>query len=227
MKGKVSKKDDVKTAKVAKDGAVKVKKEKKPVEVTPITFKHPKAETAKEIHPATGSRFAPGTSKQIALDLIVSLVKAGKGAKEVRAALAEYRKENGKDRNLDAGYLAFCVASHPEYFECKSNGEIKLVKEFTPDPEAAKKLEEERAKRLAKKAERAAKGGKKVKGGKPVIKKAAKAADEADEAEDAEDAEDADEADEAEDAEDADEAEVEEADDANADDEDDDDDDEE
>jgi len=132
----------------------KAKKEKKVKEITVKVVKHSKAKPDKEIHPVTGSRFKPATSTQIALELIIAGVEAGKKESDIRKELSDYRRTNGKDRDLDAGYLPFVIASHPEYFECKTDGTITLVKKFTPDPEAAAKLEAARKERLAKKAER-------------------------------------------------------------------------
>lgn len=149
----------------------KIKKAKKAKEVTVVAVKHNKAVPEKEINPATGSRFAPGTSSQIALELIVAGVEKGQSAKDIRKALAEYRKENGKDRNLDAGYFPFAVATHPEFFEVKSDGTVTLKKEFEPDPEALAKLKNKTEKRKAKKEERDPKKKLKAKGGKPVLAK--------------------------------------------------------
>lgn len=148
VKGKETK------TKEPKETKVKEKKEKKVKEPAVIEVKCKKNESAKEIDPRTGSRFRPGTSKQIALELIVDHIKEGKSQKDIRASLKGFRKENGKDRDLDPGYFPFVVASHPEYFEVWNTGEVKLLKEFTPDPEAAKKMEEAAKSRSERKEKR-------------------------------------------------------------------------
>jgi len=172
-KGKSKKAKETENATPEK-GEKKKKAPKKPKEVVVVEMTHKKAEVGKEIHPATGSRFAPNTSKQIALEHIVAAIADGKDMKDIRKSLGEYKKQNGQARSLDAGYLAFCVATHPEYFEAKSDGSIKLLKEFKPDPAALKKYEEAQAERAKKKTERTGKkegkkvsGEKKGKGGKP------------------------------------------------------------
>jgi len=153
----------------------KAKAPKKTKEIVVKTITHKKSEHEKDINPATGSRFSANTSKQTALDVIVASIEDGKDIREIRKVLADHRKENGKEKNLDAGYLAFCVASHPEYFEVKTDNSIQQVKKFKPDPEAAKKqakLEEERkAKKSSRKGKDKGKkkGGKKNKGGKPTL----------------------------------------------------------
>jgi hypothetical protein len=152
-------------------------KKKKVKEVTVVEIKHSKSQHERDINPATGSRFSPNTSAQTALDIVVAGAAKGLKAKEIRKQLAEYREENGKDRNLDAGYFPFVVASHPDYFTVKSDGTVEQIKEFEPDPEAAKKMAAKASKRQEKKEARdpkaklKAKAGKVAKGGKPVLAK--------------------------------------------------------
>jgi len=129
------------TKKEKKSGAAKVKKE---VVAAVIQVKHSKVKELADYCPATGSRFTPGTSKQVALDIVVNAIKAGKNCTEIRKELAEYRKENGKDRDLDAGYFPYVVAMHPEHFEIWTTGEAKLIKEFKADPSAMADWEKKR-----------------------------------------------------------------------------------
>ena len=137
----MSDKEAKKVDEVKKDK--KDKKEKKVKEVSKLIVKSSKANPKEKIDPRTGTRFAPGTARQVAFDLIFNAAKNGKVANEIREILKANRKENGKKFNLDQGYLNFVVASHPEFFEAYSNGEIKILKSPSPDPTAAKKLEEE------------------------------------------------------------------------------------
>ena len=171
-KGKTKGKANGKTTKPAP------KKEKKEKKVEVVVIKHSKAKPDADINPVTGSRFKPNTSAQIALDIVCAGATAGKNSKEIREELGAYRKENGKARNLDKGYFPFVVATHPDHFQLKSDGAIKQLKKFKPDPAAVKKLEEAKAKRQAKKDKRKnspngkAKGKKgKGKSKKPTLKK--------------------------------------------------------
>lgn len=152
------------TKKTKKKGtAKKTKKNKNPEKVQ---LSHKKAVPENDINPVTGSRFAPGTSKQIALDFVCKQVADGKSVKEIRKGLAEFRKDNGKPRNLDAGYFTFVVATHPEFFEVWSDGRIKQVKKFKVDEKALAEFEKVKAERLSKKKERKSKSKSKTNKGK-------------------------------------------------------------
>ena len=120
------------------------KKEKKVKEVKKVNVKSVKANATANIDPRTGTRFAPGSARQLGFDIVHKLAKEGKGVKEIREALANTRKEKGSPYNLDIGYLNFTVASHPEMFEVYDNGVVKIIKEPKIDHEAAKKFEEDR-----------------------------------------------------------------------------------
>jgi len=126
------------------------KKEKTVKEVKKLIVKSSKANPKEPIDPRTGTRFAPGTARQVAFDIIFDAAKNGKATGEIRETLKANRKENGKKYNLDQGYLNFVIASHPEFFEAYSDGKIKIIGKPTPDPEAAKKMEEELAARKKK-----------------------------------------------------------------------------
>lgn len=118
--------------------AEKVKKAKKDTTPVVVEVKHAKAKLdGTEICPATGSRFNPGTSKQTALDIVISKAKEGANAADIRKTLAAYRRENGKDRDLDAGYFPFVVAMHPENFKVWSDGRVEIIKDFVIDEKAA------------------------------------------------------------------------------------------
>lgn len=171
---KGGKKETQKTEKAEKKA--KPKAEKKSAEVVVTQVKHNAAKPEKEIEPATGSRFKPNTSAQIALDIVVKGIAEGKDQNTIRDELGNYRKKNGCSRDLDRGYFPYVVATHPEFFETKSDGSIKQLKEFTPDPEALKKIEEAKKVREQKKTERKGKSKKssksgKGKGNKPTLKK--------------------------------------------------------
>lgn len=137
-----------------------------------VVVKHSKAQAVltKDLHPITGSRFAPNTSGQIALEIVVTGAKAGKDINAIREELGAYRKENNKPRNLDPGYFPFVVASHPEFFEVRADKSIKLLKEFEPDPDAVEKLKNKEEERKQKSKDRM--GGKKEKKDKKDKKKA-------------------------------------------------------
>lgn len=137
----------------------KVKKEKQPDGL--IEIKHSKAKQG-ERNPATGTRFKVATSQQIAYDIVRDCIKAGKDTfKDIRAELNSYRKENGKDKDLEAGYLNYVLASHPEDFEARRDEgveKIKLLNDVQPDPEAVKKeLEKEEKKKKARQERKAGK----------------------------------------------------------------------
>jgi DNA-binding transcriptional MerR regulator len=141
----------------------KAKKEPTPPAI--VSVKSSKAKNTAPTDPRTGSRFAPGSARQFALGIILDCIKNGKGIKEIREILASTKKEKGAAFSLDAGYFNYCVAVHPENFEIWSDGKVKLLKEFKPDPIAAEKFEAEkkaqkeraekaRAERRAKSAEK-------------------------------------------------------------------------
>lgn len=143
------------------------KEEKKEVvkEVKEVIVKSSKAKPLAPIDPRTGTRFEPGSARQTAFDIIYKALKEGKKVKEIREILAASKKDKGCKYNLDAAYLNFTVASHPEMFKVFSDGVVKLVQEPKVDPEAAKKFEEEKEKRR-KKAEEARDARRKEKEGK-------------------------------------------------------------
>jgi len=185
--------EKVKKSKPQIEGAAKVEKTKKAKkDTTPVVVevKHAKAKLdGAEICPATGSRFNPGTSKQTALDIVISKAKEGANAADIRKTLAAYRRENGKDRDLDAGYFPFVVAMHPENFKVWSDGRVEIIKDFEVDEKAAadwaakkekkpkvKKEKKEKAdKKSDKQFRKEGKEDKKEKGGKkrqkPVLTK--------------------------------------------------------
>lgn len=150
----------------------KEKKEKKPKEVKKLIVKSAKARPKDSIVPHTGTRFKPDTARQLAFDIVYKGAKAGKKVKEIRKELADTRKDNGNSWNLDAAYINFVAAYHPDFFELFSDGTVKILKEPKPDKEAAAKLDAERevkkkkAAEARKKREEAAKGNKGKKGKK-------------------------------------------------------------
>lgn len=129
-------------------------KKEKVVEVKEVILRAAKANSKTAIHPATGTRFEPGSARQLAFDIIANAVKEGKNAKDIRAILAGTKKEKGAKFSLDAGYLNYVYATHPEMFKVYNNGKVEMIAQPKPDPEAAKKLEEEKAAKK-KKAEEA------------------------------------------------------------------------
>lgn len=161
-KGKPDKKDVKKTVKKKEDGVVEVK--------------HSKAYSTVEgdknfrpIDPRTGTRCKPNTSQQTAFEIVLGGAQAGRTFKEIKAECAAYRKENGKPRNLDAGYAPWIVASHPENFRVVRKDGVEMVEVLVvpkPDPVAIKALEEKEAKKKAAKEQR--KSGGKAKPDKPA-----------------------------------------------------------
>jgi hypothetical protein len=164
------------------------KKAKKTEERHIIEVPHKKKSwmVERELNPVTGTRFKPNTSQQLAFDIVVKGINKGHNVEKIRKTLAKTRKDNGCERNLDAGYYNLAVGCHPEFFEVWSDGVISLVKEPQPDPEAIKKEKEKqeaRKKRAAKargttKPKKPAKGktkpkkgGKKKAKSKPLSKK--------------------------------------------------------
>lgn len=130
------------------------KAEEKKVELKEVIMRAAKANSKLAIHPATGTRFEPGSARQLAFDIVYKMAKEGKSVKDIRAVLAGTKKDKGAKFSLDAGYLNYTVASHPEMFRVWNSGKIEVIQEPKPDPEAAKKLEEEKAAKK-KKAEEA------------------------------------------------------------------------
>lgn len=94
-------------------------------------------------NPVTGTRFRAGTSQQLAFDITLAGVVAGKDVKAIRDDLAKTRRDAGAARDLDAGYFNLVTACHPEFFQVWNTGVVKLLASPTPDPEAAKKAAEE------------------------------------------------------------------------------------
>jgi hypothetical protein len=138
-------------------GEVKAEKEpkkEKVVEVKEVILRAAKANSKKSIQPATGTRFEPGSARQLAFDIVVGAIKEGKNAKDIRAILAGTKKDKGAKFSLDAGYLNYIYATHPEMFKVYNNGKVEMIAQPKPDPEAAKKLEEEKVAKK-KKAEEA------------------------------------------------------------------------
>lgn len=145
------KKEDKAEVKEAK----KEKKAEKPAEPPKkVHVKSQKANPNAAIDPRTGTRFAPGSARQLAFEIMFKLAKEGKSIKEIREALNGTKKEKGAAFNLDIGYVNFVVAMQPEIFEAYDDGSIKVIGEPKIDAEAAKKYEEDRQNKK-KKAEEA------------------------------------------------------------------------
>jgi len=145
---------DEKEPKGEKKEEEKKEKKEKVVEMKEVILRAAKANPKANIHPATGTRFEPGSARQLAFDIVATSIKEGKNAKDIRAILAGTKKDKGAKFSLDAGYLNYVVATHPEMFKVYNTGKIEMVAQPKPDPEAAKKLEEEKAAKK-KKAEEA------------------------------------------------------------------------
>ncbi len=125
-------------------------KEKKVKEAKLIPVKSTKANPKSAIDPRTGTRFVPNSARQLGFDVVYKAAKAGKNIKEIREILSATRKDKGAAFNLDVGYLNCTVASHPEMFECWTDGRVVVKSDPKPDPEAAKKFDEERNAKKAK-----------------------------------------------------------------------------
>lgn len=153
-KKKVAKKKDV-TKKVAKKAETKkVSKKKEPKAVVQKELKIPEAVKGKDINPETGTRFKAGSARQLAFETIVKAVKNGKEAGDIRKELAQMRKSNGCKYNMDAGYLNFTIASHPEYFKYMTDGTITLIKEPIIKKSSAKVEKAEKVKEMKKSAKK-------------------------------------------------------------------------
>jgi hypothetical protein len=155
--GSMSEEKEVKEEKGEKSEKKEKKKKKKEKEVKQVHVTSSKANPQAKIVPTTGTRFDPGTARQLAFDIVLKMAKDGKNAKQIREVLAVTRKDNKEKPakfSLDVGYLNFVVASHPEFFKVWTDGRVEILKEPKVDPEAAKKYEEEKANRK-KKAEKA------------------------------------------------------------------------
>jgi len=140
-----------------------------------VNVKHGKAIPERPRLPYTGTRFKPNTSQQTAYDIIRDIAKGSGLVDDAKKLLTDYRKENGKPRNLDSGYFPFVVASHPEDFEvCRQDGtmKVKLLQDVKPDEKAIAALEEKRkaakAARESRSGEKKSKPAKPAKGGKPM-----------------------------------------------------------
>jgi len=156
-KKKVNKKVDKNTEKVSKETTAKVDKKatkKAPKEVVQKELKIPDAVKGKDIDETTGTRYRAGSARQLAFETILKAVKAGKNASDIRAELSQMRKENGNKYNMDAGYLNFVIASHPEYFKYMSDGTITLIKEPVIKKSSAKVEKQEKVKEMKKSAKK-------------------------------------------------------------------------
>lgn len=109
---------------------------KKPKLLKPQNYRG-KCLAKKPINPITGNKFTKDSNGDVCLKLVVKLVKQKKTLQEIKDTLNTYTKKNGKDRNLDAGYLSYLVCSHPEYLRLWSD-RVEIVKEF-PNPKAKRK----------------------------------------------------------------------------------------
>jgi hypothetical protein len=148
---KEEKKEETKKEEGTKAEAKKEKAKEAPKKVH---VKSQKADPNAAIDPRTGTRFAPGSARQLAFEIIYNGAKDGKTIKEVREILNKTKKDSGAAFNLDIGYVNFVVASHPELLECWSDGTFKVIGEPKKDAEAAKKFEEDKENKK-KKAEEA------------------------------------------------------------------------
>ena len=104
----------------------------------------------KDFIPATGTRFRAGTSQQLAFDIVLKGAQSGKNIAQIRESLAKTRKDNGDVRNLDSGYYNLVVACHPEFFQAWNTGELKVLAEPQPDPDAVNKAKEDTKERKAR-----------------------------------------------------------------------------
>lgn len=111
--------DEVKKEEVKKEAEPKKEKVK---EVVEVIVKSTKAKPNAPIDPRTGTRFEPNSARQLAFNVITKTVKENKKVKEIREILAATRKDKGATYNLDAAYLNFVIASHPEMFKVFSDG---------------------------------------------------------------------------------------------------------
>ena len=131
-------------------GDVSEKKVKAPKERCKIELKSLKAKPEAPIIPTTGTRFDFGSARQLAFQIILENAKAGKNVKDIRQILVNTKKVNGAPYNLDAAYLNFVVASHPDFFELWNDDTIVILKEPVVSADAAKQYEEEKAARKKK-----------------------------------------------------------------------------
>lgn len=125
----------------------KEKKEKKPKEPKPVVVVDVKCSKAAvqivtaKIDPRTGTRFSPGSARQLALDIVIKGANEKKNAKEIKAILAGTSEKNGAKFNLDPSYFNYVICLHPGMFEVKSDGAIRVVNPPKPDLVAAAKME--------------------------------------------------------------------------------------
>jgi len=169
-KKKVSKKSTAeKGVKLNKPDKDEAKKKVKKVEDGPVNITHSKAKPEADRVAYTGTRFRKGTSQQIVYDIVRTGAKNGTSVEAIKAELSDYRKDKGKDRNLDSGYFPFVVATHPEDFAVvRKDGKliVKLLQDVQPNKEAIVEAEAKKAKSKAAKAALVAKGKDKPKSGK-------------------------------------------------------------
>jgi len=120
----------------------KIKGKAKKKEVKLLIVKSGKANPKDPIDPRTGTRFHPDTARQLAFEIIAKMASDGKNTRDIRTKLKDSRKENGCKYNMDSGYLNYVVATHPEFFECYSDGKINVLKKAKPDKALAKSMED-------------------------------------------------------------------------------------
>jgi hypothetical protein len=135
---------EVKPAEVAKEKEKKEKKVKEPKPVVVVDVKCSKAAvqivTAK-VDPRTGTRFSPGSARQLALEIVLKGATERKNAKEIKAILAGTSEKAGAKFNLDPSYFNYVISMHPGMFEVKSDGSMRVVNPPKPDLAAAAKME--------------------------------------------------------------------------------------
>jgi hypothetical protein len=182
-KGKGKKSANDKAPKTEAKGKKKSKKKDEAPHILDVPHKKKTWCKEREIDPRTGTRFKPNTSQQLAFDITLKGAQKGHNVKKIRETLKAERKDNGGQRDLDAGYFNFVAAVHPEFFQVWSDGRVEIIAEPQPDPDAIKKMKadekarKERASKARgtvtrkKPAKGKAKPTKKGKKGKKVLKK--------------------------------------------------------
>lgn len=118
----------------------KNKKNRAKKELSEKRYRMPKKYEDKSEVPDTGTKFEKGSARQLAFSVVYNCVKKGQPVKEIRKEMVMVRKENGYKYNLDASYVNYVLATHPEYFKVYADGSVELLKEMKISPKSMKEL---------------------------------------------------------------------------------------
>jgi len=87
--------------------------------VSLVKLTHPRVNPKSKIHEETGTRFAEGSYRQEAYDMVILAISEGKDRKGINAVLAA--------EGYPTSYFTRVVAAHPERFRVFSDGKVEVT----------------------------------------------------------------------------------------------------